>query len=762
MFADTYDELFEILKLALQRFKNYNLHLQPQKLLIGAKEINIFGYNISHGKIKGDALRLDAISRLPYPTTKRELFKVMGSMGYYRLLTPKYAEISSKLNSMLSLKVKFQLTPEIKEAFDKLKQSVKESISIAIPHEDGVFIVYTDASEDSYGSTLASRNNNDTADIKIIGLGGGSFLPSQRLYNIAVKELLAVSKGLKRFRHYLLGTEFILKVDNSSLFHMLKSPQNFLIDKTGPVSRILLEMQEFYFTPVLVKTDETSHVIADLISRGKYMKVGRITAKDLIMPVEPDLISQIHHFPIILSKRQIWEIIKKAYEKEITHAQVIEKFGKYRGFHNKRTHCEIGSAIIVPSEIEEKILELTHLCSAKRHLWYLKSKEIWIKSIHEKIAKLSMACEKCQKYVIGPIHEKFSTNKVSGDYPFSHLSADFSIIHNFPKGILVFTCANTGFTFAKLSGLKAEEIATTIMTCLLRYGIAGSTMKLDNQFNTKVVKNMAELMQVYLEFSTPRNSRSNTLAELAVKKVQKYIRLISPNFEIEQEVEYAVELSCHLINTEIKKDVELTPLEIIYPHTSFTPFAVDTISYQKHKDIHTYMRYIIERLKGIYNIGRKEDTTNQKEMNQPLECNDYVRIKLENTERANKLSPLYSQHLYRVNKVNPLSNTYVITRIDSENAGIRTKKFLYHRRRLKKVYLPNKRLIQFWNDFPNSSDPLKILREAMEDKIFADDKPTQQQTQKEQMQTKSTEEHTTHPTRNLRPKKPINYQESII
>ena len=61
-------------------------------------------------------------------------------------------------------------------------------------------------------------------------------------------------------------------------------------------------------------------------------------------------------------------------------------------------------------------------------------------------------------------------------------------------------------------------------------------MKLDNQFNTKVVENMAELTQIHQEFSTLKNYRSNTLAELAVKKVEKYLRLITPNFDNELKV----------------------------------------------------------------------------------------------------------------------------------------------------------------------------------------------------------------------------------
>ena len=84
--------------------------------------------------------------------------------------------------------------------------------------------------------------------------------------------------------------------------------------------------------------------------------------------------------------------------------------------------------------------------------------------------------------------------------------------------------------------LKAEEIATTIITCLLQYRKNHSMMKLDNQFNTKVVVNMAELMQIRQELSTLRNYRSNALAELAVKKQQKYLRLITPNFDNELKV----------------------------------------------------------------------------------------------------------------------------------------------------------------------------------------------------------------------------------
>ena len=718
-FGDTYREIFDIFRLVLQRFKEYNLHLQPQKLNIGASKVNIFGYEVSHGKIRGEASRIEAVTSMPYPKNKKALFKVMGSLGYYRIITPNYANNCSELNKMLSLNVKFDLTNTIKLAFDKLKDAVRNSIAISLPHKDGTFILNTDASEDSFGSTLASRDNTDTADVRIIGLEGGSFLPSQRRYNIGVKELLALSRGLNRFRHFLLGNPFIVKIDNSSLYHILKSPDRIIIEKTGPVSRVLLELQEFTFEPVLVRTDDISHVLADMISRGTYLKVQKVTAKNLLEPEEMESISAINYFPVILSQGQLWEIIKRCYQSEEIHSRTAEKHSKMRGYKNYRTHCEIAGAIIVPEKIIKSILELTHICSAKRHMWFLKSKKIWIRGMAEKVSEFSLECERCQKFIIKPIHEKFVADRLNGDYPFQVLSVDFSIIKDFGKGILIFTCPNSRFTFATLSKLTSSKIAIAIMGCMLRFGIAGTIIKLDNQFNTVIIKQMAELMQIKLEFSTPRNSRSNSLAELAVKKVQRYLRFIAPNFDDEDEVDFAVQLACLLINTEIREDVALTPLEIVLPHASFTPFALETVNYELHPSWNEYVKYVTQRLRGVYDIGKTDDIVKERvKQNQPLHCDDLVRIKLENTERANKLAPFYSNRIYRVTKVNTVTNTYVIVRVGTESTGQRSQRFLYHRRRLKKVIQPNERLVKFWETFPNSNDPISILKEAMRNGTF--------------------------------------------
>ena len=99
----------------------------------------------------------------------------------------------------------------------------------------------------------------------------------------------------------------------------------------------------------------------------------------------------------------------------------------YRNLANTKGFktSEIETANVVSPETKKEMLVRTHFCSAKRHLWFRKSKEIRIKSIHDKVA--NNQCEKSQKYVLCAIHEKFKTDKISEDYPLPLISVDFLI-----------------------------------------------------------------------------------------------------------------------------------------------------------------------------------------------------------------------------------------------------------------------------------------------------------------------------------------------
>ena len=140
------------------------------------------------------------------------------------------------------------------------------------------------------------------------------------------------------------------------------------------------------------------------------------------------------------------------------------------------------------------------------------------------------------------------------------------------------------------------------------------------------------------------------------------------------------------------------------------------------------------------------------------------------------MSPLYSEHIYKVQSVNKTSNTYIIVRIGTEISGTRTKRFLYHRRRLKKIRMPSETLRKFWMDFPNSLNPLQLLEKAVTDGAFehndqdtdqqpvqADQQPEQQAYQQNEVRNLTTTQQSAgnevipNQSRNLRDRKVANY-----
>ena len=91
--------------------------------------------------------------------------------------------------------------------------------------------------------------------------------PEQR-YCVTRKELLAAVEFIHHFRQYLLGKEFTLRTDHSSLVWL----RNFKEPK-GQLARWLEKLQEYSFS--VVHRQGTKHGNADALSRVPCRQCGR-------------------------------------------------------------------------------------------------------------------------------------------------------------------------------------------------------------------------------------------------------------------------------------------------------------------------------------------------------------------------------------------------------------------------------------------------------------------------------------------------------
>ena len=149
------------------------------------------------------------------------------------------------------------LVSRMPACFQSTESSTVHGTSSFFPHWNSQYTLNTDASDVGLGAVLSQEQDGDE---KVIAYRSKTLFKEQRRYCTTRKELLAVVAFIKQFRHYLLGREFKVWTDHSSLRWLcnFKEPQ-------GQLARWLEAMRKYKFT--IEHRDEKKHQNADSQSR---------------------------------------------------------------------------------------------------------------------------------------------------------------------------------------------------------------------------------------------------------------------------------------------------------------------------------------------------------------------------------------------------------------------------------------------------------------------------------------------------------------
>ena len=149
----------------IYRLDTYGFALNMKKSTIAVSEIEMLGHKINKDGIFVLQDRVDAIHKLPEPTTIRELRHALGLINFQRRFVKNAAKILFPLTKYLQGKVKndkITLTAEAKQAFLEIKTALPQAASQAYPREDATLRLYTDASIVAMGAMLAQKLPDNT------------------------------------------------------------------------------------------------------------------------------------------------------------------------------------------------------------------------------------------------------------------------------------------------------------------------------------------------------------------------------------------------------------------------------------------------------------------------------------------------------------------------------------------------------------------------------------------------------------------------
>ena len=97
----TLEEHDNNLSAMLERAADKNLKLNPDKLTVGAQEVEYFGHIISANGLKPDPTKLKAIQDIPPPVNKKELHTMLGMINYLAKFALQLSETTKPIRDLL-------------------------------------------------------------------------------------------------------------------------------------------------------------------------------------------------------------------------------------------------------------------------------------------------------------------------------------------------------------------------------------------------------------------------------------------------------------------------------------------------------------------------------------------------------------------------------------------------------------------------------------------------------------------------------------
>ncbi|KAL3683144.1 hypothetical protein R1sor_001166 [Riccia sorocarpa] len=234
------------------------ISLNPDKCFFGASCGPLLGLLVSRAGTSINPRKIECILRIPIAVTVRDLRKFLGYIGYYRRFIFHYAVITVPLTALLQDLVDFFWSEHYQASFELLKLKLVEAPVMRSPDWSIPFHVLVDTSTTATGSVLSEldENNKDHP----IYYASRQLSKAERNYAATELECLGMIFSVQKFRHYLLGTQFVFHVDHQALRYIVNRPS-----RSGKLARWMLLLQEYTFT--VEYKPGTLHINADYLSR---------------------------------------------------------------------------------------------------------------------------------------------------------------------------------------------------------------------------------------------------------------------------------------------------------------------------------------------------------------------------------------------------------------------------------------------------------------------------------------------------------------
>ena len=546
----------EHLEVVFQRLREADLKLKASKCNFFKKHIQYLGHLVSGEGIEPLPEKLEAVRKMPPPTTPKEVRQFLGLVGYYRKFVPKFADIARPLTNLTKLDIPYEWTTRCQEAFEFLKEMLLKEPVLKYPDPSKPYTLFTDASKFAWACVLTQEYEHEFEGKKRkilhpITYMSGLFKGSQVNWATLTKEAYAIYVSVKKLDHYIQDAEVTLRSDHLPLksflqkntlntkvnnwaiditsrcrniqFEYIKGIKNTLADTMSRLIEITPEIQQEPEPPgqefgydifeTLEPIETTTHYINEL---KEEIQIKQETIPDDLLPIVDLTESQLED--IQMKDKFIKNIVNRLVAKQQPEGKPYYLEGKllkkYIYDNKQRFEVTVVSPNCAPLLLNLAHDQLGHNGTARTYM-LLKRTYYW-KGMKTDISNYVKQCKLCQKQNILPVKYvsgHFSAPMAPMEFISMDLIGDFTPSSKENKYALTVICMLTGYTFCiPIPSKKASDVITAYIDNV--YSKFGGSKKIlsDNgtEFKNQLFEKIAKELGVEFKcYTAPYHPQSN-------------------------------------------------------------------------------------------------------------------------------------------------------------------------------------------------------------------------------------------------------------
>ena len=258
-------------QVVMERLHAKGVQVSPKKCKLGMRKLEFLGHIVSGEGVEPMWDKVEAISKLPRPTSASEVRSFIGMATYYCKFLDHYSHVKRPLTELTKKDTAFVWGAAQEAAWQQIKDMLVSPLVLKNPDWSRPFILHTDWSKAGVGACL-SQIGKDGREYAI-AFASRMNSRAEAAFSSYEGEVSAVVYAVQRFRYYLWGQPFRLITDCKAMQWLTTTAK-----LRSKLARWSLILAEYDFE--IVHRAGKDNTVPDLLSRQpteKPVSYGPVT-----------------------------------------------------------------------------------------------------------------------------------------------------------------------------------------------------------------------------------------------------------------------------------------------------------------------------------------------------------------------------------------------------------------------------------------------------------------------------------------------------